>query len=82
MLLRHFSWCWFWRTCVFYYFCLDYRRPYAIFAYLGLLATLTLFYGLGSLIALDVCFIYTLPVPAASRHSRARGNPGDERHGD
>ena len=30
---------------------------------------------------LDVHFINTLPVPAASRHSRESGNPGDERHG-
>jgi len=29
-----------------------------------------------------VYFINTLPVPAASRHSRESGNPGDERHGD
>ena len=42
-----FSWLWFHRTGVFYYFFLDYRRPYAIAAYLGLLAVLTLFYGLG-----------------------------------
>ena len=42
-----FSWIWFHRTGVFYYFFLDYRRPYAIGAYVGLLAVLTLFYGLG-----------------------------------
>jgi hypothetical protein len=29
----------------------DYRRPYAVFAYLGLLATVAMFYGLGYLIA-------------------------------
>jgi hypothetical protein len=46
-----FAWCWFWRTGVFYYFFLDYHRPYAVLAYLGLLATLALFYGLGWLIA-------------------------------
>ena len=31
---------------------------------------------------LDVHFINTLPVLAASCHSRASGNPGDEGHGD
>jgi len=31
---------------------------------------------------LDVCFINTLPVLVALRHSRESGNPGDERHGD
>jgi hypothetical protein len=31
---------------------------------------------------LDVRFINTLPVLAASGHSRESGNPGDERHGD
>ena len=41
-----FAWMWFQRTRVFYYFFLDYRRPYAIWAYLGLLLTLTVFYGL------------------------------------
>jgi hypothetical protein len=41
-----FSWLWFQRTRVFYYFFLDYRRPYAMFAYLGLFAILTLFYGI------------------------------------
>jgi len=46
-----FAWYWFWRTRVFYYFFLDYRRPYAVFAYLGLLATVAMFYGLGYLIA-------------------------------
>jgi hypothetical protein len=33
-------------------------------------------------VGLDVCFIHTLPVLMASRHSRASGNPGDEGHGD
>ena len=47
-----FSWIWFRRTGVFYYFFLDYRRPYAITAYVGLLAVLTLFYGLGYGLAL------------------------------
>jgi hypothetical protein len=46
-----FAWCWFWRTRVFYYFFLDYQRPYAVVAYLGLLATLALLYGCGYLIA-------------------------------
>lgn len=46
-----FAWYWFWRTRVFYYFFLDYQRPYAIFTYLGLLATLAMLYGLGCLIA-------------------------------
>jgi hypothetical protein len=46
-----FAWYWFWRTRVFYYFFLDYRRPYAIVAYLGLLTFLTMLYGLGCLIA-------------------------------
>ena len=32
--------------------------------------------------ALDVHFINTLPVLAASCHSRESGNPGDEGHGD
>jgi hypothetical protein len=47
-----FAWYWFWRTRVFYYFFLDYRRPYAVMIYLGLLAALTMLYGLGCLIAL------------------------------
>jgi hypothetical protein len=42
-----FAWCWFLRTRVFYYFFLDYHRPHAIFAYLGLFAALCMFYGLG-----------------------------------
>src|SRR5262249_6954818 len=42
---------WFWRTRVFYYFFLDYRRPYAVFAYLGLLATVVMVYGLSYRIA-------------------------------
>jgi hypothetical protein len=46
-----FAWYWFWRTRVFYYFFLDYRRPYAVMVYLGLLAALTMLYGLGCLIA-------------------------------
>jgi hypothetical protein len=46
-----FAWCWFWRTRVFYYFFLDYHRPYAAVVYLGLLATLAMLYGLGYLIA-------------------------------
>jgi hypothetical protein len=46
-----FAWCWFWRTRVFYYFFLDYHRPYAVVAYLGLLATLAMLYGFGYLIA-------------------------------
>lgn len=46
-----FSWYWFWRTRVFYYFFLDYHRPYAILVYLGLLASLALLYGLGWLVA-------------------------------
>ena len=46
-----FAWYWFWRTRVFYYFFLDYRRPYAIVVYLGLLTFLTMLYGLGCLIA-------------------------------
>lgn len=46
-----FSWIWFYRTGIFYYFFLDYRRPYAVFAYLGLFAILLLFYGFGYLIA-------------------------------
>ena len=36
---------------MFYYFFLDYHRPYAVVAYLGLLTTLALLYGLGWLIA-------------------------------
>lgn len=36
---------------MFYYFFLDYRRPHAVFAYLGLFATLLVFYGLSYLIA-------------------------------
>ncbi len=39
-----FSWVWFHRTGLFYYFFLDYRRPYAIFSYVGLFATLLAFY--------------------------------------
>jgi hypothetical protein len=31
---------------------------------------------------LDVHFVNALPVPAALRHSRESGNPGDERYGD
>jgi hypothetical protein len=46
-----FAWYWFWRTGVFYYFFLDYRRPYAVVVYLGLLAALMMLYGLGCLIA-------------------------------
>jgi hypothetical protein len=46
-----FAWYWFRRTCVFYYFFLDYHRPYAAVVYLGLLATLAMLYGLGYLIA-------------------------------
>src|SRR5262249_53078819 len=46
-----FAWYWFWRTGVFYYFFLDYHRPYAVVAYLGLLTTLPMLYGLGYLIA-------------------------------
>lgn len=46
-----FSWVWFHRTGLFYYFFLDYRRPHAVFAYLGLFATLLAFYGLSYLIA-------------------------------
>ncbi len=46
-----FAWCWFWRTRVFYYFFLDYRRPYAVCMYLGLLATLAMLYGLSWIIA-------------------------------
>jgi len=46
-----FAWCWFWRTRVFYYFFLDYDRPYAVCAYLGLLTILAVLYGLSSLIA-------------------------------
>ena len=42
---------WFWRTRVFYYFFLDYRRPYAVFTYLGLLATVVMVYGLSYRIA-------------------------------
>lgn len=37
---------WFWRTGVFYYFFLDYRRPAALWTYLGLLATVALLYSL------------------------------------
>jgi hypothetical protein len=37
-----FAWCWFWRTRVFYYFFLDYQRPYTAVAYIGLLAALAL----------------------------------------
>jgi len=46
-----FAWCWFWRTRVFYYFFLDYHRPYAVYVYLGLLASLALLYGLSYCIA-------------------------------
>jgi hypothetical protein len=46
-----FSWLWFRRTQVFYYFFLDYRRSYAIFAYLGLFTILNLFYGLSYVIS-------------------------------
>ncbi len=46
-----FSWVWFSRTGMFYYYFLDYRRPYALLAYLGLFTTLVGFYGLGYLIA-------------------------------
>ena len=46
-----FAWYRFWRTRVFYYFFLDYHRPYAVVVYLGLVATLTMLYGLGCLIA-------------------------------
>ncbi len=46
-----FSWVWFSRTGMFYYFFLDYRRPRAVFAYLGLFATLLVFYGVGYLVA-------------------------------
>ena len=46
-----FAWYWFLRTRVFYYFFLDYHRPYAVFTYLGLLATLAMLYDLGYLIA-------------------------------
>ena len=38
--------------------------------------------GVWSVLLLAVCFINTLPVLVASRHSRESGNPGDERHGD
>jgi hypothetical protein len=46
-----FSWLWFRRTQVFYYFFLDYRRSHAIFAYLGLFTLLNLFYGLSYVIS-------------------------------
>jgi len=46
-----FAWYWFLRTRVFFYFFLDYHRPYAVFTYLGLLATLAVLYDLGYLIA-------------------------------
>jgi hypothetical protein len=46
-----FAWYWFWRTRVFYYFFLDYRRPYAVVVYFGLLTFLTILYSLGCLIA-------------------------------
>ena len=46
-----FAWYWFIRTGIFYYFFLDYRRPYAVFVYIGLLVVLVSFYGLGYLIA-------------------------------
>ena len=49
-----FAWYWFWRTGVLYYFFLDYRRPYALPTYLGLIAALSLFYGLGYLISESV----------------------------
>ena len=42
---------WFWRTRVFYYFFLNYRRPYAVCTYLGLLATVVMVYGLSYRIA-------------------------------
>jgi hypothetical protein len=44
-----FAWWWFWRTRVFYYFFLDYRRPYAVGTYLGLFAALVLCDGVGYL---------------------------------
>ena len=46
-----FSWLWFQRTRVFYYFFLDYRRPYAALTYLGLFAVIAVFYGVGLLVA-------------------------------
>lgn len=46
-----FAWYWFWRTRVFYYFFLDYRRPYAVLTYLGLFVALALFYSLACLIS-------------------------------
>ncbi|MGE3542200.1 MAG: hypothetical protein AB7N91_32895, partial [Candidatus Tectimicrobiota bacterium] len=49
-----FSWYWFWKTGVFYYFFLDYRRPKALWIYVGLLVTIILFYVLSYGIALLV----------------------------
>ena len=42
-----FAWGWFLRTRVYYYYFLDYHRPAAVLAYLGLFATLVMCYGLG-----------------------------------
>ena len=49
-----FAWYWFWHTGVFYYFFLDYRRPGALWIYLGLVMTIVLLYSLSYGIALLV----------------------------
>lgn len=45
-----FSWAWFWRTGVFYYSFLDYRRPAAVPVYLGLCISLALLHGLSGVL--------------------------------
>ena len=45
-----FSWVWFWRTGVFYYYFLDYRRPAAVPVYLGLCISLAILHGLSEVL--------------------------------
>jgi hypothetical protein len=46
-----FSWIWFHRTGVYYYFFLDYRQPHAVLTYLGLFTALLFFYGISYRVA-------------------------------
>lgn len=56
-----FSWYWFSVKKVFYYFFLDYDRPYSVFWYLGLLIVVSIFFQLGVFISkLQVCFCICL----------------------
>jgi hypothetical protein len=47
-----FSWYWFEKNGIFYYFFLDYDRPYALFWYFGLLTAIGCFFILGYFISL------------------------------